>query len=170
MQGESASRRAVDSGIDRKKERRAGRRARGVAVEALEHRRLLAADPGDTLATALDLGPVTAAPTSVAEQVGPSDPVDVYRFGVSGVRDVTAAVDPSNSADLWLELVRDRNANGVLDSGDVFYSERSNAGGTVTLFQRLAEGTYFARVTPRFSTDVPYTLTLSGVEAPPDPG
>src|SRR6476646_9812886 len=52
-------------------------------VEGLEDRRLLAADPGDTLATAQQLGTLPAGPQSFSDSVGSSDNADYYTFNVT---------------------------------------------------------------------------------------
>ena len=70
---------------------------------------MLAVYPGDTPATALDFGPLGDAPVVAAEQVGTADGLDVFRFTVPAVRNVTATLTPSNSSDVWPELIRDAN-------------------------------------------------------------
>jgi hypothetical protein len=134
-------------------------------VESLECRRLLAADPGDTLASAADLGELPVdVPVVASEAVGNADPADVYKFSIPAIRDVTVSVAPGGGGSV-ANLIADFNDNGIVDNQDVLVG--GSGGGP--FHQRLSAGTYYVSITPYFSADNPYTLTLTTTSAASDP-
>ncbi|MGK7890699.1 MAG: hypothetical protein AB4042_15315 [Leptolyngbyaceae cyanobacterium] len=103
-------------------------------------------DPGNTLSEARNLGALTGT-TSLKEHVGFLDLDDFYRFTLSTTANLQARItlsDDSNS-DLNTTVIRDANNNGQVDNDEVVDF------GINGLTDDLEAGTYFFRVTPRFS-------------------
>ncbi len=115
---------------------------------------------GNNLSFARDLGTL-ATPQTLNEWVSPSDPNDFYRFQLDGSRPLSVTLD-GLSADADLQLIRDFNANGIVDTGEILDGSYGwNA--TPEGFQRsdLAPGTYYLQVT-RYSGATGYNLSLLG--------
>ncbi len=98
----------------------------------------------NTLSTARNLDVLTGLKTSTGI-VGSHDPVDYYKFSVSGVRDVTLTLT-GLEGDASLRLIQDKNNNGLIDAGEVLAI--SNRSGTLneSINKVLASGTYFAEI------------------------
>jgi hypothetical protein len=132
------------------------------------------AEPGERLDTAGDLG-VLAGTSIVSEFVGTTDPSDLYKFTINDVGNLQARVN-SISAGSRVELIRDLNNNGLIDSGEVIDSDvDSFAPFQPSIATDLPQGTYYARVLPSSpSNSTQYELTLVntpfGGSPPPDPG
>lgn len=132
------------------------------------------AEPGERLDTARDLGVLTG--TSInSEFVGTTDPSDIYKFTLNDVGNLQARVN-SLSAGSRVELIRDLNNNGLIDSGEVIASAvDSFAPFQPSVATDLPQGTYYVRVSPSNpSNSTQYELTLVntpfGGSPPPDPG
>ncbi len=119
-------------------------------------------DPGDTIATARDLGTL-AAPQTVVDVVGGGDEADVYKFQLT--QPAAFAADFSRLHEgLRAELYRDDDADGQFDSGERLTSRVS--GSEFTLTDDVDAGTYFLRVSPSSTTqNTSYQLQLSRVLA-----
>ncbi|GAB4470701.1 MAG: hypothetical protein OHK0037_29650 [Elainellaceae cyanobacterium] len=132
------------------------------------------AEPGERLDTARDLG-VLAGTSIVSEFVGTTDPSDLYKFTINDVGNLQARVN-SISAGSRVELIRDLNNNGLIDSGEVIASAvDSFAPFQPSVATDLPQGTYYVRVSPSSpSNSTQYELTLVntpfGGSPPPDPG
>lgn len=132
-------------------------------------------DPGNTLPVASDLG-IFSGTRSVREYVGTLDLTDVYRFTLNDLTNlqITATVP---TTPVKVQLVRDANNNGLLDTGEVFASrEGSGLTTPAKLNEDLPVGTYFITVEPRFGANfaTAYEMTLVGTpyggNGLPDPG
>ncbi|GAB4151246.1 MAG: hypothetical protein Fur0046_30570 [Cyanobacteria bacterium J069] len=132
------------------------------------------AEPGERLDTARDLG-VLAGTSIVSEFVGTTDPSDIYKFTINDVGNLQARVN-SISAGSRVELIRDLNNNGLIDSGEVIASSVDfSAPFQPSIATDLPQGTYYVRVSPSSpSNSTQYELTLVntpfGGSPPPDPG
>lgn len=73
---------------------------------------------------------------------------DVYEFDISGTRNINLSLNNiSNGDDADLELYRDSNGNGVLDSSDEYVTGSYRGGNSDdSINYRASSGTYFARV------------------------
>lgn len=118
---------------------------------------------GNTLGTARNLG--TASGTqSYSDYVNSTDTDDFYKFVLGADSNVTLSLSGLGS-DAALQLIKDANGNGVIDSGDVL-STSNNAGTTSeSISSTLTAGAYFARVY-RVSGDTGYTLTTNVTAVP----
>ncbi|MEQ9410094.1 MAG: Ig-like domain-containing protein [Fuerstiella sp.] len=136
-------------------------------------------DPGDTPATALDLGVLDAAITLSdrigEDELGNADPGDVVAFRISQPRQIS--IDLTNRTDgSQLRLIADLNDNGIIDSGEVLRTAGTGGIGDQTIQQNLEPGRYFVQVLPWSNNDVTaYDLTLvAGTiilpTTPQDPG
>ncbi len=132
------------------------------------------AEPGERLSTARDIG-VLAGTYTNSEFVGTTDPADIYRFTLNDVANLQARVT-GTSANTRVELIRDLNNNGLVDSGEIIASGTSFGAPFLSrVNQDLPQGTYFVRITPSSSnTSTQYGLELVatpfGGSPPPDPG
>ncbi|NES97573.1 MAG: hypothetical protein F6K32_20630, partial [Desertifilum sp. SIO1I2] len=123
---------------------------------------------GNSLATATDLGELVDE-INVNDFVSNSDPDDYYRFSLS--QETGFAMFLSGlTADADVELIQDKNNNGVVDDGEVIgRSEEAGVDPEYVDVARLAPDTYYVRVL-EFDGDTPYQLDLlasrdSGVDA-----
>jgi hypothetical protein len=113
----------------------------------------------DTLATARSLT-LGATPLTITDFVGDGDRNDYYRFSLSSGNALNLSLTQLTS-DIDLELIRDINGNGTVDSGDVVArSVRAGSNDESITLANLAVGTYFVRVY-QFSGNSNYTLRLS---------
>jgi hypothetical protein len=132
------------------------------------------AEPGERLSTARNIG-VLAGTYTNSEFVGTTDPADIYRFTLNDVANLQARVT-GTSANTRVELIRDLNNNGLVDSGEIIASGTNFGAPFLSrVNQDLPKGTYFVRITPSSSnTSTQYRLELVatpfGGSPPPDPG
>ncbi|MEQ8785303.1 MAG: CARDB domain-containing protein [Pirellulaceae bacterium] len=126
-------------------------------------------DPGDTLATARDLGPLGAS-WSTEEVVDGHDPSDYYRFTVDANTRVRVLLAP-NSDTVSVELAADFGGDGVLAGNDVFASIDTNGGEQKWLEQDLTAGVYYVHVSRYFNNqrNSAYRLELSQWALPSEP-
>lgn len=124
--------------------------------------RAATADPGNTLATALNLGSPSPGFTYFHNSVGGSDTNDYYRFTLTTARDVVASLY-GLSGDLDVALI-DSSGNTIQDS------TAGGASADAVSFYSLGAGTYYARVYPGLSSvSSSYDLELDFLN-PVDPG
>jgi hypothetical protein len=115
-------------------------------------------DPGNTIATARDLGLVTGIQT-INQFVGSSDPVDFYHVTM-GISNLNATLT-GLSADADLRVIRDLNQNGVLDVGEMLASStRSGKQDESITLSGLSNGDYFIQVS-QYIGDTKYKLQIS---------
>ncbi|WP_199247969.1 PPC domain-containing protein [[Phormidium] sp. ETS-05] len=105
-------------------------------------------DPGNTLATALDLGVLKT--NTFRDFVGDKiDQEDYYRFTLSSNSEVYLTLNSlTDSNYAGLKLIQDKNNNGQVDSLDAI--------GSGNISQNLVAGTYFIQI---FSIDYPFYNT-----------
>jgi len=130
-------------------------------------------DPGNTLPAASDLG-VFSGTRSIKEYVGILDTNDLYRFTLNDLSNLQVSVTASSSP-ARVQLVRDNNNNGLIDSGEIFASgEGLGLVAPARVNQDLPAGTYFINVEPRFNASTSYEINLGvtsfGGNGLPDPG
>ncbi len=114
----------------------------------------------NTLGTARDLGSLTSTTTRTGS-VGSSDIIDYYRVNLVGAGSSLNLTLTGMSADADLQLIRDYNSNGIVDSGEtIAFSNRGGSGDESINLHGLAAGNYFIGV-KRFYGDTSYTLRLS---------
>jgi Beta-propeller repeat/Bacterial pre-peptidase C-terminal domain len=114
---------------------------------------------GNTLGTARELN-ITSTTQTFVDSVGSTDTNDFYRFnlGLSSSFNLTLN---GLSADADVELIRDTNNNGIVDSGEVI--ARSTAGGASaeSIISTLEAGTFYLRVYPYGNANTSYNLNVS---------
>lgn len=113
---------------------------------------------GNTLATARDLG-ILSSPQTMLDYVGALDPNDFYRFTLNGANSVTLNLS-GLSADADMQLIQDRNNNGIVDAGEVLAYPWQDGNLPETLTTGLEAGTYYIRIFP-YSGSTTYSLTAS---------
>ena len=119
---------------------------------------------GNSLAAARNLG--TASGTqSYSDYVNSTDTDDFYKFVLGANSNVTLSLT-GLGADAALQLIKDANNNGVIDSGDVLATSNNSGTNNESISSTLTAGTYFARVY-RVSGDTSYTLTTNVTAVPP---
>ncbi|MFQ3629239.1 MAG: hypothetical protein SNJ81_16885, partial [Cyanobacteriota bacterium] len=131
------------------------------------------AEPGERLDTARDIG-VLAGTYTNSEFVGTTDPADIYRFTLNDVANLQARVT-GISANTRVELIRDLNNNGLIDSREIIASGTNFGAPFLSrVTEDLPQGTYFLRITPSStSTSTQYQLELVATPfggLPSDPG
>ncbi len=115
-------------------------------------------DPGNTLATARDIGILNSLQT-FNDYVGSGDANDFYRFTLNGTNSVSLNLS-GLSADADFQLIQDVNGNGAIDSGEILAYPWQNGTLPESLAIGLAAGNYYIRVFP-YSGSTNYTLTAS---------
>jgi len=116
-------------------------------------------DPGSTLGQSFNLG-VLSRQRVLRDYVGPLDAVDAYRFTLVQTSNIGVLVNGLTQS-LPIQIVADRNRNGVVDSGETI---ASRLGSNITFSETLSPGTYFAIVgNASGSWTSQYTLTFNPV-------
>ena len=115
-------------------------------------------DPGNTLATARDIGILNSLQT-FNDYVGSGDANDFYRFTLNGTNSVNLNLS-GLSADADFQLIQDVNGNGAIDSGEILAYPWQSGTLPESLAIGLAAGNYYIRVFP-YSGSTTYTLTAS---------
>ncbi|MDB5304633.1 MAG: Calx-beta protein [Phycisphaerales bacterium] len=122
---------------------------------------LFASYAGVTPATARNVGTL-AGSVSFTDFVGYSHTDGYYQFTLPGPRTVAASLG-GLTANADLQLIRDANHDGIVQSSEVLATSSHGGSTPEALSKSLPGGTYFVRVLRR-SGDTNYKLTLS---APP---
>ncbi|QOV90484.1 SdrD B-like domain-containing protein [Humisphaera borealis] len=121
---------------------------------------------GPNLQTSLELGAVDGMSRVITDGIGDVDPLNFYRFSLKTAGTITARLAGlSDNANLF--LVKDTDANGEVDSGEMLASS-TNAGTSVEQVSRsLSAGVYYLWVTPAGGAVTNYTLSLKATAAGP---
>ena len=99
---------------------------------------------GNTLTTAKKLS-VSSNIQTFADRVDSTDPNDFYSFSLSARSSLNIAVD-GLSANADLQLIRDTNSNGLVDSGEVISGSNKTGRSSESIRRTLDAGNYFIRV------------------------
>lgn len=132
-------------------------------------------EPGNTLPLASNTLGAFSGTRSIREYVGTLDETDIYRFTLNDLSNFQITATAS-STPVRVQLVRDKNNNGLIDSGEIFASgEGSGLISPASINQDLPAGTYFIAVESRFGTSpTSYEMTVVGTpyggNGLPDPG
>ena len=100
--------------------------------------------PSNPLDTATALN-ITASPTALSNAINSANPDKIYRFSLTSRSSLNASVS-GLSADANVQLIQDRNRNGVVDAGDVLASSTQSGTTAESISRALEPGTYFVRV------------------------
>ena len=129
-------------------------------------------DPGDTLATAMDLGSL-GAEQNIKQFLGSVDSTDIYRFSLSEISDVRLFANGTNQSTVYFDLIHDFDGDNQIDSNDDLYFRRLYASNEAEIISTLGAGTYFVRMRrSNDNTNTNYNLSLSATANPngePDP-
>ena len=116
-------------------------------------------DPGQTLATAFAIGPLSTTPIVYSDLYGVRDTLDVYRFEVTAPGQVRLQLT-GRSAGGWIRLISDANSNGTVEWTEVLKEPYTYAATDLEILLNLAVGTYFVEVRyASFGDITPYTLS-----------
>ncbi|MEG4534651.1 S8 family serine peptidase [Microcoleus sp. D2_18a_D3] len=122
-------------------------------------------DSDNSLLTARNVVGVQNGSISLTEFVGTGDPDDFYRFDINTNSNFSLRLD-GLAADADVDLIQDRNRNGVVDSGEsIGYSLESGIAPDAINLSYLAPGTYYVRVSSYLGS-TNYNLTLSATPVP----
>ncbi|OLT69507.1 hypothetical protein BI334_27380 [Moorena producens 3L] len=117
---------------------------------------LSTSDRSNILHTEQDFGDLSA-DRSLSGFVGDTDTTDTYEFSIGLFEGVNINLT-GLSSDADLQVIRDSNNNGLVDSGEVI--DTSTRGGSLSESINInSPGDYFVQVY-QFSGDTSYTLTL----------
>ncbi|MEG4809598.1 S8 family serine peptidase [Microcoleus sp. F8-D3] len=124
------------------------------------------ADPGNSISTARNLVGVENGSISLTDFVGRGDRENFYRFDLNTKSNFSLRLDGLR-ADADVDLIQDRNSNGVVDFGElVDFSLESGTVPDVIDVPNLAPGTYYVRVYSFLDNSTNYNLTLSATSIP----
>ncbi|MBD2205319.1 pre-peptidase C-terminal domain-containing protein [Calothrix sp. FACHB-1219] len=112
----------------------------------------------NTLNTALNIN-LNSNPQTFNNLVGLSDPQDFYRFNLSSRSSFSLSLD-NLLANANVQIIRDYNLNGVVDTGEIITGCYTAGTAPESLKTSLDSGTYFIKV---YSTkgDTKYNLSVS---------
>jgi uncharacterized protein (DUF2141 family) len=102
-----------------------------INVSAVPSSRLLQAHPGNTLNEALWIGDVTR-PQARQGFIGTENFQDFYRFTVNSASDLRLSLD-NLSANLQIQVIQDRNGNGIIDSGEIVSTQTNDTRNLIDL-------------------------------------
>ncbi|MBD1810182.1 S8 family serine peptidase [Microcoleus vaginatus DQ-U2] len=123
-------------------------------------------DPGNSLLTARNVVGVQNGSISLREFVGTGDMDDFYRFDTNTNSNFSLRLD-GLTADADVDLIQDRNRNGVVDLGETIgYSLESGTIPDVINLSNLAPGTYYVKVSSFLGNSTNYNLTISATPVP----
>ncbi len=117
---------------------------------------------GNALTTSRNVGTISTAALAFKDFVGKDDAADFYKFTLAGAKPFTATLS-GLSADANLQIIRDANNNGVIDTGDTIGASAKAGSASDTITKTLPAGTYFARVFANGVAETNYTLSLSPI-------
>jgi subtilisin family serine protease len=120
----------------------------------------LPVDPGNSLATAYDLGTINTNPIYVSDFVGNSDRTDYYRLSLSMAGSFSLTLtNLSADADVRLLDAQGREIASAAAAGNA----------SETINRSLAAGTYYIQVY-QYRGDTNYSLSVAAPQQPPRPG
>jgi len=123
-------------------------------------------DPGNSLLTARNVVGVQNGSIRLTEFVGTGDIDDFYRFDINTNSNFSLRLD-GLTADADVDLIQDRNRNGVVENGEVIdYSLESGTIPDVINLSNLAPGTYYVQVSSFLDDSTNYNLTISATPVP----
>jgi len=121
-------------------------------------------DPGDTIATATNIGQLAENAYRFADRIGndligDEDPVDVFQFSLASASDVTLSLSDL-SEQVRTELYIDVDGDGQFDNNEILESSAFSPAGQ--FIEPLGAGTYFIRLTPSIAgRNSAYSLSVS---------
>jgi len=120
-------------------------------------------DPGNSLAQALDLG-ILSGQRSLRDYVGRLDEIDFYKFTLTQDSNL-GIVASGQTSDTRVQIISDRNANGIVDSGEVVEGFNFGFFNNDSFSATLSAGTYFILVGRNVSSanSTQYALALTQV-------
>ena len=115
--------------------------------------------PGTLLSTALDIK-VSSNVQVFTDTINLSQSSDFYKFGLQGRSSFYLSLNRFRG-DLDVELIKDSNNNGLVESSEVIAFSRSPARRREFIDANLDTGTYYIRVYSNSNTDSFYNLSVS---------
>ncbi|HVX83718.1 MAG TPA: carbohydrate-binding domain-containing protein [Phycisphaerae bacterium] len=114
---------------------------------------------GNTLGTSRLLTDVFGKAT-LPDFVGAGDPIDLYKFTLTGTTVVTAGIGAAPSGtSAGVSLIEDLNGNGIIDKGDSVGDAAPGGSAAKSVTRTLGAGTYYVEVFA-ITGAVSYDLTL----------
>ncbi|MEG4856529.1 S8 family peptidase [Microcoleus sp. K1-B6] len=102
-------------------------------------------DPGNSLATARNIGVADNNRLTFSDFVGVDDNEDYYRFTINNNSDLSLRIDALDGA--GIELIQDKNRNGEADYDELLGSDYASAGASGEInFFNLTPGDYYVAV------------------------
>ena len=117
-------------------------------------------DPGNSLATAKDIG-ILSSNQTFTDFVGSRDRTDLYKFSLDQSSEVALLLN-NLSEDAELSLILDANSDGEIDYREILSQTRLNDSSDRSFAYPLGVGDYFVRISTDYAqNNTPYTLSLS---------
>ncbi|MEH1819128.1 MAG: hypothetical protein V7L31_08635 [Nostoc sp.] len=130
-------------------------------------------NPGNTLSTAYNIGNLTSTQT-IKEFVGNVDPVDYYKFSLTGTNDITLLLSGVSQYYVNAFIYYDSNNNGLIESGEQLYSDYASNGRNGQITATLGAGNYYVGIAANTNVNSNYSLQLAATSRtssiPSNPG
>lgn len=130
---------------------------------------LNASDPGNSIFAARNVVGFQNATITLNDFVGTGDLDDFYKFDINTNSNFSLRLD-SLRADADIQLIQDKNSNGIVDLSEVIASsEKGRIDPEEINSSNLAPGTYYVRVFSFLGESTNYNLTVSVLPDIPTP-
>jgi hypothetical protein len=133
-------------------------------TSSLNYKLTLTADyAGNSLGSARNIGTLSTATATSRDFVGSDDTQDFYKVTLTATKPFTATLS-GLAANEDLQLIQDKNSNGIIDSGETITTSSKTGTSGETISKPLTAGTWYFRVfRPSTGGDSNYSLSLSPV-------
>ncbi|WP_392535780.1 calcium-binding protein [Nostoc sp. C117] len=126
----------------------------------------ISSNPGNTLSTAYNIGLLTGSQT-FTEFLGNVDPIDYYKFSLTGTNDITLLLSGVTQNYLDAKIYYDSNNNGLIDTGEQIYSDYAGSSRNSQVTRTLQAGNYYVGISQDSNNiNSNYSLQLVNITNP----
>lgn len=91
--------------------------------------------------------------------MGIADTADFYRFNLASTSTFNLVLEDLSDS-VFVDLIRDANNNGMIDSDERLASRTVDPTSPGSIIQSLVAGNYFVQIAPPLSHNTNYNLTM----------
>ncbi|MBX9257735.1 hypothetical protein H1Q63_28070, partial [Desmonostoc muscorum CCALA 125] len=126
----------------------------------------ISSNPGNTFSTAYNIGLLTGSQT-FTEFVGNVDPIDYYKFSLTGTNDISLLLSGVTQNYLDAKIYYDSNNNGLIDTGEQIYSDYAGESRNSQVTRTLQAGNYYVEISQDSNNiNSNYSLQLVNITNP----